>query len=133
MNHRPFILITAAFVLGILIQQWLKLSFGLVSFIAVILLGISFIYHKKIVFSTAILLMVLMSLGAVYMQARHTLDYNHINSIAKYYRSKPIAVKGVIASSIRKTLIGSREKYSFTFQVEQVQANWGWEEKNVNH
>ncbi len=52
-----------------------------------------------------------------------------IGHVAHFYRGKPMAIKGVIASDIQKKEIFNKNKTSFTLEVRSIQAPWGWEPK----
>ena len=92
-------------------------------------IGVDREFQRKKFASTVFLLLAILSLGMIYTQARHCIDREHIMSVAKYYRRSPIFVKGVVSSPVREIKMGNRSKFTFTLDVHQVEAKWGWEEK----
>jgi competence protein ComEC len=50
-------------------------------------------------------------------------------SIAKYYRNKPVLLKGTVRSSVDEKRAANAKKKTFTLDVHQVRANWGWEDQ----
>jgi len=48
--------------------------------------------------------------------------------IARYYRKKPIRIKGVIVSDVEKRKAVNGSKKTFTLDVRKVKADWGWQQ-----
>jgi len=130
--HRPFLYLTAFFSLGIMCAQWARFPFSYLCFFSFIFVIASAATSKKEFTSTIFLLLAVMSLGMTYTQARQCIDRDHIGSVARYYRKKPITVRGVVVSSVTKRNVANSAKHTFTLNVDQVQANWGWERRTGN-
>jgi len=127
--HRPFLYLTPFFSLGIMCVQWVHFPFSYLCFFSFIFVIASAATSKKEFTSTIFLLLAVLSLGMIYIQARQCIDRDHIISVAKYYRKKPITVRGVVVSSVTKRNVANSVKHTFTLNVYQVQANWGWERR----
>lgn len=128
-THRPFLYIVGFYGLGIILNHFVQIPFGYFCLLGFSLLILSVGISKWSVASTLLLLLAITSLGAVYAQSRQCVDENHIMHVAKYYRKRPVQIKGVIVSDVqeRKAINGS--KMTFTLDVRQVRANWGWQKK----
>jgi len=126
-THRPFLYITGFFGFGIILDQWIPCPFGILCFFVIVFLGLAMGASKKEYYSTILLLLALLSLGAMYAQARRCIDRDHIISVAKYYRRRPIIVRGIVGSFVRERRGTRGAKITFTLNVHQVRANWGWE------
>jgi len=125
--HRPFLYITGFFAIGIALDQWVRCPFSyLCSFVIVFMIAAMGTLKKENI-STVLLLLALLCLGAAYNQARRGIDRDHIMSVAKYYRRQPILVRGVVGSFVREQITTRGAKTTFTLNVHQVKANWGWE------
>ena len=127
--HRPFLYLTGFFSMGIICDQWMHFPFSYSCFFVITFLIASVATSKKEFQSTIFLLLTVMSLAMTYTQARQCVDRDHIMSVAKYYRKKPIPVKGVVSSSVTERKVANSVKHTFTLNVHQVQANWGWERR----
>jgi len=127
--HRPFLYLTGFFSLGIIIDQWVRFPFSYTCFFVFTFLIASAATSKKEFASTIFLLLAVLSLAMAYSQARQCVERDHIMSVAKYYRNKPILVKGVVSSSVTERKAANSIKHTFTLNVYQVRANWGWERR----
>jgi len=127
--HRPFLYLTGFFSLGIICDQWVQFSFSYSCIFVFIFLIASVATSKKKCTSTIFLLLAVLSLGITYTQARQYVDRDHIMSVAKYYRKNPITVRGVVSSSVTERKAANSVKHTFTLNVHQVQAHWGWEKR----
>jgi len=128
-THCPFFYIAGFFSIGIIFGQWVHYPFGTLCFFVIVFLMAAMGVSKKELPSTIFLLLALLSLGATYSQARQYVDRDHIMSVVKYYRRKPILVRGVVGSFVRERGTARGAKSKFTLNIHQVRANWGWEEK----
>ena len=128
-THCPFLYITGSFSIGIICEQWVHLPFSYLCFFVIALTGAAVGVSRRRLLSTVFLLFALLSLGVTYTQARRCIDRDHIMSVAKYYRRSPIVLRGVVVSPVSERKSAYSKKISFTLNVHQVQARWGWEKR----
>jgi hypothetical protein len=129
MTRRPFVYITGFYSLGIVLNHLALFPFGYFCLLTFIFLVISAGISKRTFASTVFLMLAVTGLGAVYAQSRQCADKNHIMHVAKYYRKKPVKMKGVVVSDIQERKSANGFKTTFTLDVREVEAKWGWQEK----
>ena len=126
-THRPFIYIAGAYSLGIILGLSVRfpLSYSCLLIFALLALGAGL--SRKAYLSTVFLLLAVAGLGAVRVQARGYIPKEDIEHVARYYRKKPAAIEGIIASDIQERTSGNAAKTTFTLDVTRVRAAWGWQ------
>lgn len=128
-THHPFLYITGAFGSGILLNRFEQLPVGILCLLVLVLFMFGAGLSRKALASTALLLLAIVGLGALYTQSREMIAHNDIEHVARYYYRKPITIEGVIVSDIQKRKAGYATKTTFTLDVERVLAKWGWQER----
>jgi len=129
-GHKPFITITSFFSLGIMINAFKPELFYITCSITTILLIVSIKFSHRKTLSTILLLLSIAGLGIIYTASRQYVNHNHISHVAKYYRKKPVVLKGVIVSDVQKRNAINGTKYTFTLDISEIRAKWGWQ-KNI--
>lgn len=127
--HCPFLYIAGFFCMGIICEQWMHLPFSYLCFIVTALTVAAVVVSKRQMLSTILLLIALLSLGMTYTQSRRCIDRDHIMSVAKYYRKSPIVLRGLVDSPVSEKRSSMGKRTTFTLNVHQVQAKWGWEKR----
>jgi hypothetical protein len=128
-THRPFLYVGGAFASGIFLSRFAQFSPSVLCIVTVVFLILGAGLLRGRIFSTALLLLAITSLGIIYTQTREYVPENDIEYVARYYRKKPVSIEGVIVSDIseRKSAFGA--KTAFTIDIARVQAKWGWQKR----
>ncbi len=129
-THYPFVFIAGFFGLGIALSRVVSEFFGVLSLMIIISLIFSIKYSHLKLASTIVLLVAITVSGMIYAQSRQRISKDDITHVAKYYRNKPILIKGMITSSVVERSTVNGVKTTFTLGVDQVQAKWGWQKRN---
>ena len=118
---RPLVPVVICFGLGIVIAEFCRPAFSLVTFTALVfLLGLILSRRKMIIFQI-ILFMIFISLGAIYTQAKQSLNANHINDVAKFSYGQEVALKGIVISDVEKRESFQGHKTILTLEVKELQ------------
>ena len=128
-THRPFLYIGGSYSLGIILSQFVRLPLGYFYLFIFVLLILGVGLSKRIFLSTAFLLLAIAGLGIVTTRSREYVPDDDIGHVARYYRKKPIKIEGIIASDIQKRKAVQGTKTTFTLDIVQVQAKWGWQKR----
>ena len=128
--HRPFVWITGAFSLGIILNQLVNIPFVTVCSLALAALAAGLVTSGRRYMPTICLIFAMAGLGVVYAHSRHCTSQKDIVHVAQYYRNKPITVRGMIVSDqqVRHAINGV--KTIFTLDVDAVKTGWGWQKRN---
>jgi len=131
-THRPFAALAACFAVGIIAGA---LHHGPVALPVLltsssVLAGMLFYRSEKT--STALILCAVIGLGMTCAMNRKIVGDGHIDRIAKYYRHKPMAVRGVIKTPVEIRSTGFGIKTTFTLAAKEVKAGWGWDKAGGN-
>ncbi len=123
--YRPLVAVVLSFVFGILIEHFLALSFTPLAVLLGIVLFLNFLFVHRPKFSSALLLISFFVVGMMCLKNHEISARDDISFAAKYYRSFPIVVEGMIDSDIqtRKT------KTTFELEIKNIQTPWGWRKK----
>jgi len=127
--NSPFLFIFTFFALGILLELKASFSFGILCLLSFFFLFLSWLLIRKAVLSSLFLLVAFVFMGAIHVCSFEAFYSNDIARVAKFYRKKPIEVKGTIVSDVVSKNLFRGEKTTFKFFVEEVRAPWGWEDK----
>jgi len=127
--RRPIGWIVLSYGLGIALSPFLKLSFSFLWFLTLLFLFLTVAFSKKPVIALIFILCVFTDLGLLHVQNRQSLDQEHIVYVARYYRKKPIEVKGIVISDVQERDFFKGKKTTFTLRVEQIKSPWGWRKK----
>ena len=102
MTHRPFVAITILFIIGIVLEKFLRFPFWWLCGPSVVflLLGLWLLNKNRI--SIVFLSVVFVLLGAIFVQNHLLLPKDHINRTKWYERKDYIEIKGVVVSDVQK-------------------------------
>ena len=127
--HRPFSYIVAFYSSGIILNHFIRLPFNYICLCVYIFLFLAVMFSKRAFTATIFLLICIAGLGMVYTQSLQYPERDDIRRVARYYRNKPVKVKGAIVSDVEKSEWHNRIKTSFTLEINEILAKWGWQKK----
>jgi competence protein ComEC len=120
--------IFVSFSLGIILHQWVHVSFGLICFLCILTWILLIIVSRKM-FVFILMVILFLNLGYLYVHSRTILFKDHISYVSKYYRNNPIEIKGQIVSDVETRRFLKTKKTSFFLKVTKIKAPWGWENR----
>lgn len=97
--NRPIVLVSALFILGILFEHFISLSFSLLWISACFLLFFSILNYKKEFISTSFLFLSFIFLGGLIYENARTYTHSHIKNFISIKKENAI-LRGVIISDI---------------------------------
>jgi len=125
-SHRPLICVVLFFGIGIIAGWYSSLSFLLLFSTSLLSLILAGIFYKKVNVSTVLILMTFLCLGMLWTHVNILIHQKDIARIARFYRQKPMMIKGVIVSDVEERNFFRTKKTVFTLNVKEVKAPWGW-------
>lgn len=128
-RHRPFLYVGGSFGLGIFLSRFIHVPLSGLCLLTVGFLIFGAGFSKWKILSTVFLLMAIIGLGAAYTQSREYVANDDIEYVARYYRKKPITIEGIIVSDIQNRRAANGNKTTFTLDIIQVKAKWGWQKR----
>lgn len=137
-THRPFAYITGFFCLGITLDHFVQVPFGVTCLFVFVFLALSWGINRNAAThcrdAPHLILMIFLffaitGIGAAYSQSRRCVKKNHIMHVAKYYRRKPVEVRGMIISDVEEREAFNGIKTTFTLNIHEVRAKWGWQKQ----
>ena len=128
-QRRPFVFIGFSFTLGILWSDSFRPPFGPLGLSAVSAFVLYTLFSLRRRWAGLLLLLLFFLLGALRFQAHDTLHQDDISRSAKYYRAKPVEIRGRVVSEVRPGRALKGTKTSFTLKVLAVKTARGWKEK----
>ncbi len=127
-THRPLLWVCLCFALGIVVDEYVRVSLVISSILTAGLILLSlFIRHRRI--STLFLLLAFISLGSIYSRNYQTYPRDHISRISYSDRQDPVVMEGVIVSDVEPRPFFKGKKTVFTLEVKRMKSKWGWKEK----
>ena len=130
MNIRPFPWLVLCFCIGIIMGRSFPAYFSFVFLFNLLVLSAALFVVKRSRLFFVFVLTIFFCSGYLYAYSYGYLHEKDIARAARFYRGKPIAVRGVIVSDIQKKEVFNKNKTSFTLEVRSIQAPWGWEHRN---
>jgi len=125
-KHQPFIAITCFFTSGIMAQTLVSDILPAACWLSLICLLISVSCSHRKTISTVCLLIALAGVGVIYSASRQYVAQDHVKHVARYYRGKPVSLRGVVISDIVRRNTAFATKTTFTIRLNAIQAKWGW-------
>jgi len=127
-THRPLMGVCVCFVLGIIGNEYIQISFGVSALLTAGLMFLSvFIRQRKL--SVVFLLSGITFLGGIYSKDYQTSPPNHICHIFYRYYKDPVVIEGMVISDVEKRSFFKKKKTVFTLDVKRLKSKWGWQEK----
>ena len=125
---RPLGWVCVCFSLGIVVNEYLKISFAIFSFLTALGMLLSLLTQRRRI-STLFLLLAFVFLGLVYAKNYQIFSSDHVCHISYGYRQEPLLVEGVVVSDVEKRAFFKGKKTVFTLEVRRIRSPWGWKEK----
>lgn len=125
---RPLGWVCVCFSLGIVVNEYFKISFAIFSFLTALGMLLSLLTQRRRI-STFFLLLAVVFLGLVYAKNYQIFSSNHVWHIPYGYRQEPLSVEGVVVSDVEKRPFFKEKKTVFTLEVRRIRSPWGWKEK----
>ncbi|MFH1359769.1 MAG: ComEC/Rec2 family competence protein [Candidatus Omnitrophota bacterium] len=129
-SHRPLFSVTLCLSLGILLDPVCPLSFKTLLTLILLTLCASLIAINKKSVSSIFLLTSIILLGLAASFQYQYLSKDHIDHVAKYYRSTTVELEGVVVSELREQNFFQGKKTSFELDVKRFKTRWGWRVKS---
>ncbi len=129
-GHRPLLWIALFLSLGILVNEWVSFSFGILAFLAFLMILLSLLTQRRKIVATVFVLLSIVLAGAVFSKGYQALSKDHIYHIARYYGKDPVKVEGIIVTDVEKRHFFKGKKTTFTLKVKRFKTRWGWKKKS---
>ena len=127
-THRPILWICSSFILGIAINEYIKISIVIFLFLTTSLLLLNLLTFQKRV-SSIFLLFSLILIGSIYSLTYQTFPSEHVSKITYSYRKDPVMVEGIVVSDVEPRPFFKGKKTVFTLKVARIKSRWRWKEK----
>ncbi|MFA5260253.1 MAG: ComEC/Rec2 family competence protein [Candidatus Omnitrophota bacterium] len=127
-THRPLLWVCVCFILGIIIEQYLKIPFAAIFILTVLCLLLSLFIRGPTV-STIFILLAIVCLGLGYSKNYLIFPPSHICHIPYGDRKDMILVEGVVMSDVEPRDFFKGRKTLFTLELKRIKSKRGWEEK----
>lgn len=123
------LLISTAFAVGIVMQHYAHIS---IMFCACGIIFILMLLSLRMgeVFKSGLIILLFVALGMIYVTSYGSFQKNHISTIARFYRGKPVSVRGEIVSAVKQRNFFNHKKTEFFLNIEKVKSPWGWKERS---
>lgn len=128
-GHRPLLWIAVTLSLGILFNEWIFLSFGILFLFTFLMILLGLLTQRKRIIATIFLLLSIVLSGAVFSKGYQTLPKDHVYHIARYYRRNPVMLEGIVVTGVEKRNFFKGKKTTFILDVKRLKTRWGWKEK----
>jgi len=129
-SHRPFFFISFFFALGIILSKTVKMPFGRVLLLSVLILFFGFWFRNQRRAAVLFMFIGIVFAGAIYSKSYTFFPKNHISSVARFYRGKIVSVRGIVISDIEKKKLFTYSKTKFVIEVRELKTKWGWKKKS---
>jgi competence protein ComEC len=127
-THRPFVWVCVSFILGIMISEFLRIPFPVITGMAALFLLLS-LWPRLSRISTLFLLPAVVCLGITHAQDDKTLAPDHISRIPYYFYKDPVLIEGVVVSDVEPRSFFKGKKTVFSLEIARIKTKWGWKTK----
>ncbi len=127
-THRPLAWVCVSFIMGILISEFWKVSFSVVTALTVLFMLLS-LWPRLSKVSTVSLLLAIGCLGTAHTLDHKTLALDHIGHLPYHFYKDPVLIEGVVVSDVEPRPFFKGKKTVFSLEAARVRTAWGWQVK----
>ncbi|MDD3374300.1 MAG: ComEC/Rec2 family competence protein [Candidatus Omnitrophica bacterium] len=128
--RRPFLSMVIFLSFGILVGEYINISFYILSFFCLIGFSLSYIFLKQTKVSLIFIFASLFLLGAALVQSAKSIGPDDISSIVRFYRKDSVTIEGIVVSDVQEKDFHATKKLSFELDVKRIKSPWGWKKKS---
>ena len=128
LGRRPLLAVCGCFCLGIIINQYFRIPFGISALPTALFLSLSlFVRRSKI--TIIFILLTVVGMGAAYSKHCWTFPAEHISRLPYLDRDEPIFVEGMVVSDVEPRPFFHGKKTVFSLEVSRIKSPRGTKEQ----